>query len=291
MFDWAGALRILKGTSGVLSVELGVAPTGTTTVTVTKGDGSLLVDAQSATVSGTTLTYTLTPAETAEVENLTATWTATVGGVQQTFVTRAKVVGELLFTLAEARAYDDGVLETATQYPDVAVLAAREGASDSLEEALGRLLGAQYQREVFDGDGSAELDLPGVDVRSVRSVKVREFGSQTWTAFTVSELADVLVEESGLLVRESLGVWPRGRRNVAVEWEAGMRIPGELKQAGLMLARELLVKSDLSNRAVQQVNELGTVQLAVAGRGGSRYGVPFIDAAVQAYARRVPGVA
>jgi hypothetical protein len=201
------------------------------------------------------------------------------------------VVGDVLFTLAEARAYDGGALANSATYPDADILAARDRIADAFAEICGVTFGARYAREVLDGDGSESVRVSSHRALAVRSIRIRS--GATWTAFSTEELADVIVYPRGLLYRETLGTFPAGRRNVEVEYEHGVQpVPAEVRLAALRLLRDQLVKSPLDDRATSQAGEFGTFALATAGRNGSYFGLPLVDEVLNRYrAERLPVVA
>ena len=211
-------VRILRGTAAALEVTLHVdgAPTdadGDVTVTVTRGDGSTVVSAQTATKVATGVyRYALTPTQVAQVDRLTTTWTASLGGVAgQTFSQTYEVVGAHLFTEAEARTFDvtaggSPAMENQAKYPDVAIREARDRIAEQFEEICGVAFGTRYGVDVLDGDGASELLLDGHRVTKEQAVATREDSS--WTVFTQAQLDDLLLLGGFRLVRETLGAWP-----------------------------------------------------------------------------------
>jgi len=232
----------------------------------------------------------LSAAQTARVAELTATWSFSIAGTDQAVTAYHRVVGDVLFTLAEARAYDGGVLANSATYPDAAILAARDRIAEAFAEICGVSFGARYARELLDGDGSESVRVSSHRVLAVRSIRVRN--GATWTAFSAEELADVIVYPRGLLYRETLGTFPAGRRNVEVAYEHGLQpVPAEIRLAALRLLRDQLVKSPLDDRATSQAGEFGTFSLATAGRNGSYFGLPLVDEVLnRCRAERLPVV-
>lgn len=299
--DRVGSADILRGTAGVLEVALSMDGVATDpdaspapTVTVLDGAGAVLVATTAAAIVGSgsgKLRLTLTPAQTAQVNDLTAMWTFTVGGAAQAATTYHRIVGDVLFTIGEARAFDGGALASTTGYPDAAILAARDRIAEAFAEICGTAFGARYAREPLDGDGSESIRVSQGRVLAVRTVRTRSAG--TWTAFTAAELADLIAYPTSLLYRETLGTFPAGRRNVEVEYEHGLQpVPAELRLAALRLLRDQLVKSPLDDRATSQAGEFGTFALATAGRNGSYFGLPLVDEVLHRYrAERLPVVA
>ncbi len=206
-----GSARILRGTAGVLEVTVysDGTPTDPTVASVAVVDeAGNAVTTGAAAITGASsgkVTATLTPANTAQVNNLIATWTLTIGGVSQTLTTYHRIVGDWLFTEAEARAFDASALASASTYPDATILAGRDRITESFEEVCRVAWGLSYGREVLDGDGGTAIWLAGNRVSAVRSIKYRNRGETAWTAYTAAELADVLVDRNGRLERETLG--------------------------------------------------------------------------------------
>ena len=273
--DRVGSADILRGTAGVLEVVLSVDgmptdpdPGPGPQVTVADAAGTVVITpALAIAVGGGSgkLRFIVTSDKTAQACEWLATWTFTQGGVPQSVTTSHRVVGDVLFTLAEARAYDGGALADSTTYPDTAILAARDRIAEAFAEICGIPFGARHAREVLDGDGSESVRVGSHRVLAVRSIRVRN--GATWTAFSAEELADVIVYPRGLLYRETLGTFPAGRRNVEVAYEHGLQpVPAEIRLAALRLLRDQLVKSPLDDRATSQAGEFGTFSLATAGR-------------------------
>lgn len=300
VLDRVGSADILRGTAGVLDVVLSVDgvptdpdPSPGPQVTVVDAAGTVVITpALVIAVGGGSgkLRFIVTPDKTAQVDEWLATWTFTQGGVQQSVTTSPRIVGDVLFTLAEARGYDGGALGSSATYPDAAILAARDRIADAFAQICEVPFGARYARELLDGDGSESVRVANQRVLAVRSIRVRN--GATWTAFSAEELADVIVYPRGMLYRETLGTFPAGRRNVEVAYEHGLQpVPAEIRLAALRLLRDQLVKSPLDDRATSQSGEFGTFALATAGRNGSYFGLPLVDEVLNRYRERVPVVA
>ncbi len=286
--------RILRDTQHV--IELGVDIDGTETAPDAVGTCTVVDANGDAVASGATTTsvtksqFTLDTTATGDVKRLVATWNLTFSGVAQEFVTRHEVVTELLVTEAGARAFDGGAISDTSDYPTANVLEARDETHDEFERIIGVALGGRYGREIVAGDGGQELQLESKRVNRLLGIAERAVGGQTWTAYSSSELADVLIEPGGLLVRETLGSFTSGRQNVRVEYEHGlMPIPLDLKRAALWVVRYKLVRSNIDQRALRIVDQTGTWELATPGKAGSWYGLPEADAVLNDYRRRLGG--
>lgn len=275
--------HVLKNTQATLAIDFTAgAATGAVTYTVTDADGTA-VTSGSAT-HGTAGAYSFTlPPQTA-VKSLTIVWTGTWGGVAQSLTTYAEIVGNHLFTIAEARAFDNAALASVTDYPEADIRAARAGIADFFESVTDVSFIPRYGRKVLDGPGARDLWLPVKQLRTLLAASV------AGTAFTASEIADVEVYEYGKLYRPSTWdsyVWGEGaaRRNVTVAYEHGYQsVPWDIHQAALVYLRYLLVASDISDRTVSWSNELGTFRQAVPGRLYPT-GLPSVDAALGRYQR------
>lgn len=290
--------RILRNTAADIEVTVTdsegdpVIFSGTPTVSVVHGETGAAVASDEASVNDGTLSFTLTPAMTATVKPLVSTWLGTVAGQEMQWTTYHEVVGDLLFTVPQARAFDKGALSNDERYPAEVISAFRDVVAESFEDVAGIAPGARYRREVLDGGWHSDLWLSKVTCIRVLGIETREQGSKSWTAFTSDELDDVTLKENGWLVRETLGTWPRGAQNVRVEYEYGWQpIPEEIRQAALYLTRDRLAGTDLPRNAIGQVSELGTFTLSTPGMRGSYYGLPQVDEVLRRYSRRLPGVA
>lgn len=293
----SGGGRILRGTAGTLEITVysdGTATDPTVASVAVVDEAGNAVSVGAASIAGSSsgrVSATIAPAVTADVANLAATWTLTVGGSSQSFVTYHRVVGDWLFTEAEARAFDGSAMASATTYPDAVLRAARDRISESFEDVTRVPWGLSYGREVLDGDGGDVLWLRGNRISEVLGISYRTRGQTTWTAFTASELADVMVELNGRLTRETRGTFAYGKRNILVEYEHGWQpIPDEVKRAALWLLKDQLCGSDLPRNAISQSDQLGTFTLSVPGLRGSYYGLPQVDEVVKRYTLRMPGV-
>lgn len=284
MLERHDAPHILKGTQGKLRVSFYVDgaltdATAGVTVSVTRLDGTSLVAAQAATKDSLGVySYTLTPAQTATLDLLTAVWSGAFEGAAQTVTTYHEVVGGQLFSLADARAWDNAAMATAATYPDRAILKAHDRIADEFADILGFQLFPRIDEALVDGAGYDYLGIPALYVRSVRSVETRDSGGAVWVAFDSDDLADVLVYESGRILRESLGVFAYGRRNVRLRFEHGMTRPlAGAREMALTVLRSALVPSNLTDRAWMMSDDTGTYRLSTPDGIHRWYGIPTVD--------------
>ena len=195
-----------------------------------------------------------------------------------------------LFTVAEARNFDKRQLANVTNYPDLTI----SGAEADIREEFERICCVAFQPTtetvVLDGRYGT-LALPRGRVTAVTAVEERARGGATWAALGTIGTDYVYDAAAGLLTYEG-GVYPTGSGNVRVTYTHGYAtVPGAVKRAALIVLVDRLVASDISNRALYQTNDFGGVTgLAVAGRRGSYYGLPEVDAVLARYRECGPGV-
>lgn len=288
--------QILRGVAGTLSWQnLGsdgeaAAPAGAVTVTVTRADGTAI--ATGAATSGTgsdPRTYTLTAANNGVLDLLTVVWTDAGDG--STHTTYVEVVGGYYFTVAEARASDASLTDT-SKYPTAAIVAARREVEEEFERICQVAFVPRFATVTFDGSGGASLLLDRSPIRAIRSVRDYTDGD-SYTAWTVDELAAIVLTEWGSATSRAGKTFRAGSQNLVVAFEHGMtRPPAEVKRAALTRLRSRLnwAKSGIPDRATSfSVAEGGTYQLSTAGAFST--GIPDVDAVLARYSRRVPGVA
>lgn len=185
----------------------------TATVTVTRADGTTFVPTASVDNSGAGVaSITFTPAETALLDRWTLTWTATFGGQAQTYKDTVEVAGDVLFTIAQARAA--GLSDTAV-YPDDRIREARTYAETEIESALGFALVPRYSLDTLSGMGRPGLRVRHPYVRAIRSVSI------TGVPLATADVA-AITANAGVLYGYT---WPIGYANVVVGYEHGLSSP------------------------------------------------------------------
>lgn len=294
--------RILAGTRGELRLSVSqdgspvdISDSPAPSVVLTNADtGATITPAADVAEEATgKLVQVLTASETATPQRIKAVWSCSLSeadDVAMTFTTYHEIVGDLLFTIAEARAFDEATLADAEKYPLDDILAARDVIWEAFEDICGARFGTAATRDILDGNGLSTLWLPTQQAQSVTAAATRS--TSTWTALTSDELADLFVSPNGRLVRETLGSWPTGSRNIRVDYQHGhARVPREIRRAALVVLRDQLPGTNLTNRALSQTNEFGTFRIAAPGERGAWFGIPLVDEALRRYARRLPGIA
>lgn len=295
-----GANRILAGTRADLTVACyrdGVlaTPTGTLTFSVADADGTVLATGTPTAADGI-LTATMTAAENAEVNTLTVTWGGLVFSAEPAIsvTSEHESVGAWLFSLAEARTFGqpNQPIANVNSFPDAYLRHYRDLIADKFAERLRYPLGARYERVTLDGDGTSELFIPSAwRCRSLRGVEIRTYGTTTWTALPVNELALASLTKHGVLSRES-STWPKGKGNIRVAFENGAQpIPLELREAGMRVLADAVVGSDTPERAITQNIEGNVFTLATPGLRGSFVGIPGVDEALEHHRVKTMGIA
>lgn len=280
-----GTDHVLRNTSATLTVTFsaGAADSDAVTVTITDEAGNEVVAETAAAAAGDgAYSYQLAPQT--QLNRLTVTWAGEWGGIPQTITTFVEIVGGYLFTVADARAFDDAKLADEETYPDAAIRDVRAGIADLFEQVTGVSFIARYARETLDAPAGRDLWLARRQVRTVLAASV------SGTALTSDELADLELYAHGQLYRSAAwrcGFATSGRRAIVVEYEHGHEtVPWDIHQAALVLARYTLVSTEVSDRTISWSNELGTFRQAVPGE---KYptGIPAVDAALGRYTRRM----
>lgn len=289
--------QILRGSAATISATFSdqdgdaAEPSGTVTVGIADEAGTTVVAAGTATTVGATgvRSYALTPAATADLRVLVATWT---NGTTTT-TTRTEVVGGYYASVRAIR-QSDPVLDDPRKYPAAAIVAARRAVESEFEDYCGVSFVPRYRRVRLDGSGDDELVLPNIELRRV--VSVREYDATlNHYDYSPGQLAAIAATPNGVLVRMDDYVFLEGDRNVVVEYEHGYdRPPADILEAFFLRVRDVLNRSNrgVPDRATTFTSDVGgTYSLLVAGRGGSITGIPDVDAALRRYARKVPGLA
>lgn len=279
--------RIVRGRSATLYKTFysdGVAadPTGAPTVTVTRVSDGTAVTTGAVTDEVATGTWSVTIPATSNLllDTYTVDWAAVVNSVSQEYIDTVEVAGDVFFTIAEARRLKP--LDSTSVYPTDRIVEMRTIVEQAIEDECGVAFVPRYRLETIDGTGTSELLLMP-RTTSIRSATVTD------TALTAGDLAELTYMGTGVVYGYT---WTLGSGNVTVGYEHGHpRPPERIKRAALLLARAWLVAGPVDDRASTFSSaDGGTYGLVVPGRGGSIFGLPEVDAAVQQYSLRA-GVA
>jgi hypothetical protein len=275
--------RIQQNTPGTLSQQWyengAAADPGTVTVGITRADGTELVAAGTGTTGAGTnpRTFSLTTTHTALLDTLKVTWTSSAKG---TLVSYLEVAGGFLFAIADARATRP--LDDTTRYPTSAIIDYRTRVEEAIEDEYGTALVPRYRLATISGPGAYKLRLTD-PVRAIRSVTV------DGTALPQETINSLSFDDGWL----SGYWWPPGTGNITVGYEYGLdRAPGRVAMDAVRLAKQWLVNGPIDDRAAtfNAGADGGTYSLVVPGRGGSIFGLPDLDAVINASPYRL-GVA
>jgi len=282
--------RVLAGTPAVLHVSI-LDQNGeiddtvsSCTVTITRADGTALVTNQSATGTAGAFTYTLTGAQTAQLDLLTATWT--VSSVVRA-TTRHEIVGGYYFTIAEARAVDPAFNQQ--NYSDAQMIAARRDVEDEFERICGVAFVPRFRRGRIRPTGTNIAKAPNPKPRTVTAARIW-WSASSYTDLTQTELSHIVCEDDGTIRRSDLFVWPYYADSIEVGLEHGFdRPPADIKRAAMTRLRMRLnmARSGIPDRATSySVADGGTYRLDTAD--ALKVGVPDIDGVLARYSYQVP---
>lgn len=285
--------RILRGKPATLTLTYldsdgaAAAPPGTTTVGVTREDGTVLVAAGTATTaSGNLRTVDLTATQTARLDVLTATWTDGTW----TETTRHEVVGGYLCTVEEIRNQRNLELNTA-KFPNDLLIDARTWFEDlCARHVKGTSFVRRYQRDTFKGESTGTVLLSKMLPRSIIAV------SESGTALTSTDWEDWQLDDSGKLTRNTDVFDPPtptvAQRNISIAYEYGFDSPpADLKEAALVAIRSKVLsdRQGLPSREVSVMNEIGIVRLGQPG-ADTPTGIGFVDEVLNDYAGKYPEI-
>lgn len=233
------------------------------------------------------------------LDTYTAYWTVTLNGEARVLTSQYEVVGGFYFTVQDARNFQPkpeggsmvGPLSSETRFPTQTIIDAREEIESFIEEVCERAFVLRGRRITLDGDSSSYLLLPDMRPKDVYSVAVTD-SAGTVDTYDSTALADIALLEYGAIQRNTLGVFTRGNRNVAVHYTYGeSQVPGPIKRAALLMLKNRLLPSDISDRAQSFVNESGTLTYSTPN-GQTRWtGLPEVDSILAKYSDNRVGIA
>jgi hypothetical protein len=205
--------RIVRGRTGTITKTFTFTPTGTPTAAVVRtSDGSTVTGAVGTTADPRVFTLTIPAAQNSLLDAYAVTWSAINAGSTETFADTVEVAGDVLFTIAQARAA--GLSDTTT-YPDDKITEARTYSETEIERALGFALVPRYSLDTLSGMGRPGLRVRHPYVRAIRSVSISGVPLATVDVAAITANAGVLYGYT----------WPIGYANVLVGYEHGLSSP------------------------------------------------------------------
>jgi hypothetical protein len=166
---------------------------------------------------------------------------------------------------------------TVAKYSDEKIEEYRAYAEREIEKACNQAFVPRTHTETVHGRGRDTLRLTRQPVREITAVTID--GTYEYSA---GDLADLRVAGIDRVWGRSL--WPRGYANIEISYTYGQdEPPAEIKLAAMALARDLVVTGPVSDRKMQApTQDGGAVNLATPGLRGALFGIPAVDAAVDA---------
>ena len=160
------------------------------------------------------------------------------------------------FTIAEFRA-SDPAFASSTEFPDLAVDAARAWAEARGEDVMHHTWFERTYTYRDIGDGGLRLFLPHRDLRAVSAVSI------DGVALTADELAALVVYPHGMVKRYAGWTYEAA---ITVTYTHGDYdpIPVDLKQAMILLAQWAIVPKNLRQNAIGESTDVGFLRNSYA---------------------------
>lgn len=276
--------RVLLKQPGVLTAtweqDGQIVDPGAVTVTITRdSDGSTLVSGAATTGTGAApRTYSLTPVQTATLDNFTAVWTS---GVDQSSVTTyAEVVGGFLFDIASMR--KKSPLQDTTAYPTSQLLAYRMLAETALEDICGVAFVPRYTRERAHIASYGILETSRQRVRALRQVTTWMSVNGVGQQVPLPTLAGHQIVATDQIFMPVLWSW--WSMPIYVAYEHGYDYPpARVSNAAMLLARRWIVESPWDERLTSlRSREGGELQILTASHSNA-FDIPEVQAVAQQY--------
>lgn len=291
--DRAPDQRIAKGAPATLQAtltdadgEVDYALSSDVTVTVTRLDGTTLINAQPATVSSGVATYALTAAQTgAGLDVLTASWTHN-GTVRTT--TYHEVVGRHWFAPSALRSVA-GVDKALQALPGdgstQSLVSARTWVESLIEWATNVAWVPRVQLDTLNAYGHDEVVLSRPWARTLRSLTI-DGSAETVGDWTITPYGTLRRSSGGAIVASQ----PLG---VHVLYDHGADAPpADLREAAVLAAADWIKTriSTIDLRATGFSGESGTISYARLDRDHPT-GIPRVDEVIRAHRFAEIGVA
>lgn len=210
------------------------------------------------------------------------------------FVDAVAQLGNTYVTLAEVRAMP--AMLDLVRYPDAKVTAAIAWFETKWEGYVGAAFVSRTTTQRLSGSGTSSLILGHYPVTAVSAVRVYS-AAATSVAFTSTELADLVVAETGIITRFGGSSFPAGHNNIGVDYTYGfITTPEDIRDVALVAIADKLMSDATAgaraNRQFSVATQDGIVRSSMPGPDRP-YGIPTVDQAANDYRARyrVPAVA
>lgn len=257
---------------------------GDVTIGIDDGNGDEVVAAATATTNNADGTYEYSLADQALADQLTITWTRTDTGAD--LADRMEIVGNWLFTEAQARAFNAKAdqttalkpLNSATEYPDPVISDERARIQDDLESWTGRAWVPRYARMELAGNGSRILPLNRGFCRTADGYSLNRPGrlndiaiilsaTASGTALTASNIA---IDQSGPALINTAGIFvqatPANPYNIVVEYVYGLPyLVDGVDRIAMKLLIDRLVPSPFPDRTLSVDTDYGRTNFVQPG--------------------------
>jgi hypothetical protein len=245
------------------------------TVEVTRADGTILQASTGATrLDVGVYTYSLQPQ--ADLDWLTATWTGTFSGIEQSVTTQADVVGGYYVSLAELRSLKN--LGSTDKYTRDDLLEARQWFEDTFERHTHRAFVPRYQLLTMSAVPECTLVLPDDDIRRIRSVTV------DGTLITVAGGLQQLIRPVGRLTWSGFS---SALDSIQIAYEYGRDRPtSDIVEAAKIAIRDKLLTENSGLRELSVQTDIGIVRNSTPGPDRP-FGIPSVDKVANDYRRLV----
>ena len=196
-----------------------------------------------------------------------------------------------MFSIAEARSFDQGQLASAATYPD-ALITAAEARIRQAFETICRVAFVEIADYAWttDGNGTNALRLPSAMCNPYRERPTRDVVVASLTIDgTAVDAATIAAYPSKIVLRS--GVFADGHRNVVATYTYGWpAVPGEIKRAALLACVLQLVASDIPMSA-DSLSAGGASWSMIAGSAPDRWtNSPDVNAVLKRYIEALPGI-
>jgi hypothetical protein len=262
---------------------------GDVTATVTRSDGTVIVTSGNVTGFGSSGPRVRSlPAEAvAEIDWLTVVWSNSGVELHTEIV---EVSGPGLGTIAALTGPGPNFKQYKTE-----IHRERRAIEDLATRIMKRSPIQRFFVERVSGDGSTDIVLRWPNTLAIKWVK--EWNTDgTSTSFSAAEIADLVVDESGIVYRSDHSAWTCGHKNYEIAYEHGwLDMPHDLR-LDLYRAIRYRVGAAKTAGAPDRATSMATFDgvrytLATPGMGQWSTGLPDVDEKLMGYEFYNPGVA